>query len=334
MPWELWSFPEKTGTPTSTNRFAQAFAATFVAVCMAASPPISISGGNAMTRLWRRLGVAVCMAGVVAVALWTAPGAGAEEWTYEAYSRAVAASGRSMDISQKTFDQIQEKRAKALASIEKYLTSRFGAADPEVLRAFREVPREYFHFNYQSGRGMAASAYEIPAKPWGIGFGSALSDYLGQAYMTQLAGAKSSDVVLEIGTGSGFQISLFSRIAREVYSIEIIEPLGEGVGKIFAPLGYANVHTRVGDGYFGWPEVAEGFDIIMLTCAAQYASPELLKQLKPGGRLIIPIGQPFKKGQFLYVFTKDAEGKVHSKKDMGVYFIPMTGEIQKHKKGK
>ena len=134
MPWELWSFPEKTGTPTSTNRFAQAFAATFVAVCMAASPPISISGGNAMTRLWRRLGVAVCMAGVVAVALWTAPGAGAEEWTYEAYSRAVAASGRSMDISQKTFDQIQEKRAKALASIEKYLTSRFGAVRPSGAR--------------------------------------------------------------------------------------------------------------------------------------------------------------------------------------------------------
>ncbi|OPZ60479.1 MAG: Protein-L-isoaspartate O-methyltransferase [Synergistetes bacterium ADurb.Bin520] len=285
-----------------------------------------------MKKSWLWIKRAAAMAVMLGMAF--VPEARGEDWTYEAYTRAVQESGRSMDISQKTFDKVQGKREKALEAIEKYLTSRFGAADPEVLRAFREVPREYFHHNYQSGRGMASVAYEIPAKPWGIGYGSALSDYLGQAYMTQLAGVKSSDVVLEIGTGSGFQISLFSRIAREVYSIEIIEPLGEGVGKIFAPLGYANVHTRVGDGYFGWPEVEEGFDVIMLTCAAQYASPELLKQLKPGGKLIIPIGQPFKKGQFLYVFTKDAEGKVHSKKDMGVYFIPMTGEIQKHKQEK
>ena len=162
-----------------------------------------------------------------------------------------------------------------------------------------------------------------------VGFGSALSDYLGQAYMTQVAKPKEGDVTLEIGTGSGYQSSILSRICKASYSIEIIEPLGRAVGKIFAPLGYDNVQSRVGDGYFGWPEVEGGFDIIIITCAAQYAPPELFKQLKPGGRALIPIGQPFKRGQFLYVYTKDADGKIHSRKDVGVFFIPMTGTMMK-----
>ena len=136
-------------------------------------------------------------------------------------------------------------------------------------------------------------------------------------------------MTLEIGTGSGFQSALLSRIVKQAYSIEIIEPLGKAVSQIFAPLGYGNVHTRVGDGYYGWPEVQGGFDIIIVTCAAQYAPPDLFKQMKPGGRLVIPIGQPFKRGQVLYVYTKDGEGKIHSKRDMGVFFIPMTGAIAK-----
>ena len=101
------------------------------------------------------------------------------------------------------------------------------------------------------------------------------------------------------------------------------------MSKIFAPLGYDNVQTRVGDGYYGWPEVEGGFDIIIVTCAAQYAPPDLLKQLKPSGRMVIPIGQPFKRGQILYIYTKDAAGKVHSRRDVGVYFIPMTGVMSK-----
>ena len=105
--------------------------------------------------------------------------------------------------------------------------------------------------------------------------------------------------------------------------------MGKAVGRIFAPLGYHNVQTRVGDGYYGWPEVAGGFDIIIVTCAAQYAPPELFKQMKPGGRMIIPIGQPFKRGQILYIYTKDANGKIRSRRDVGVFFIPMTGEMMK-----
>ena len=122
---------------------------------------------------------------------------------------------------------------------------------------------------------------------------------------------------------------MLSRIVKTSYSIEIIEPLGTAVHKIFAPLGYDNIHTRVGDGYYGWPEVAGGFDIIIVTCAAQYAPPALFAQLKPGGRLIIPIGQPFKQGQVLYIYHKDAAGKIHSRRDMGVFFIPMTGTMIK-----
>ncbi|MEW6267384.1 MAG: protein-L-isoaspartate O-methyltransferase [Thermodesulfobacteriota bacterium] len=259
---------------------------------------------------------------------WLASSAQAA-WTYQDYTKAVKASERKMEIGEADFNRIQQRKERALTSIESYLKERFGQADPLVLKAFKETPREYFHYNYQANVGSVTAAYEIPAHPWGIGYGSALSDYLGQAYMTQLAKPTANDVVLEVGTGSGFQIALLSRIVKEAYSVEIIKPLGEGVAKIFAPLGYTNVQSKVADGYFGWPEVQGGFDIIMLTCAAQYVSPELLKQLKQGGRLIVPIGQPFKKGQFLYVFTKDKDGKIHSKKDMGVFFIPMTGEIQK-----
>jgi len=123
---------------------------------------------------------------------------------------------------------------------------------------------------------------------------------------------------------------LLSRMVKQSYSIEIIEPIGKAVDQIWKPLGYDNIEGRVGDGYFGWPEVKEGFDIIIVTCVAQYAPPELFRQLKPGGRLLIPIGQPFRRGQVLYVYTKDNEGKVHSRRDVGVFFIPMTGAMQKN----
>jgi protein-L-isoaspartate(D-aspartate) O-methyltransferase len=180
---------------------------------------------------------------------------------------------------------------------------------------------------HEGRRSMATDAYETEAKPWAVGYGSALSDYLGQAYMTQVCAPKPDHVVLEIGTGSGFQSALLSRIVAKQYSIEIIAPLGRSVAPIFAPLGYTNVDTRVGDGFFGWPEVQGGFDTIIVTCAAQWVPPALLEQLKPGGQLVIPIGQPFRRGQFLYIYSKDADGRVRSRKDVGVYFIPMTGAM-------
>jgi protein-L-isoaspartate(D-aspartate) O-methyltransferase len=241
----------------------------------------------------------------------------------------MVASGRPVSLTDAQFDAIQKRKPAALKHIEAYLKDRLGTADPAVMAAFEAVPREYFHYIYSEHRATPGDAYESDPKPWGLGYGSALSDYLGQAYMTQVCKPAPSDVTLEIGTGSGFQSALLSRIVQQAYSIEIIEPLGKAVGRIFAPLGYDNVHTKVGDGYYGWPEVQGGFDIIIVTCAAQYAPPELFRQMKPGGRLVIPIGQPFKRGQVLYIYTKDAEGKIHSKRDVGVFFIPMTGAISR-----
>jgi protein-L-isoaspartate(D-aspartate) O-methyltransferase len=254
-------------------------------------------------------------------------------WTFAAFQAAMEASKRPSKVTEAQWTEIQGRKPAAIKRIADYLTTRFGSADPDVMRAFEAVPREYYHYQYAEQRSVATQAYEANPKPWAIGHGSVLSDYLGQAYMTQLAAPKGTDVSLEIGTGSGFQSSLLSRIVRDAYTIEIIEPIGRAVDQIFAPLGYDNVHGKVGDGYFGWPEVAEGFDIIMLTCVAQYAPPELFRQLKPGGRLIIPIGQPFRRGQVLYVYTKDADGRVHSRRDVGVFFIPMTGAMQSRPKG-
>ena len=251
----------------------------------------------------------------------------AEPWTRAAYERAMRESGRPVSLTDQQFADIQARKPAAMKLIASYLKGRLGAADPAVLAAFETLPREYFHYNYQDHRSMGGEAYEAEPKPWAIGYGSALSDYLGQAYMTQVAQPKPDQVTLEIGTGSGFQSALLSRIVQRAYSIEIIEPLGKAVSHIFAPLGYTNVRTRVGDGYYGWPEVEGGFDLIIVTCAAQFAPPDLFKQMKPGGRMIIPIGQPFKRGQVLYIYTKDAEGKIHSRRDMGVFFIPMTGAM-------
>ncbi|MGA9864935.1 MAG: protein-L-isoaspartate O-methyltransferase [Acetobacteraceae bacterium] len=253
--------------------------------------------------------------------------AAAEPWTRGAYERAMRESGRPVSLTDQQFADIQARKPAAMKLIASYLKGRLGAADPAVLAAFETLPREYFHYNYQDRRSMGGEAYEAEPKPWAIGYGSALSDYLGQAYMTQVAQPKPDEVTLEIGTGSGFQSALLSRIVQRAYSIEIIEPLGKAVSHIFAPLGYTNVRTRVGDGYYGWPEVEGGFDLIIVTCAAQFAPPDLFKQMKPGGRMIIPIGQPFKRGQVLYIYTKDAEGKIHSRRDMGVFFIPMTGAM-------
>ncbi|HEX3347961.1 MAG TPA: protein-L-isoaspartate O-methyltransferase [Acetobacteraceae bacterium] len=268
-------------------------------------------------------------ASLAAPALLTRPAFAARGWTRQAYEDAMARSGRPVTISDATFTAIQARKPDAMKRITGYLKEHFGTVDPAVMAAFETVPREYYHYVYSDRVATPSEAYEDPPKPWAIGYGSALSDYLGQAYMTQLCQPKPGEVTLEVGTGSGYQSSVLSRIVKHAYSIEIIEPLGHAVSRIFAPLGYDNVETRVGDGYYGWPEVQGGFDVIIVTCAAQYAPPDLFKQLKPSGRMIIPIGQPFKRGQILYVYTKDAAGKIHSRRDVGVFFIPMTGAMMK-----
>ncbi len=252
----------------------------------------------------------------------------ASAWDYSAYSAAMEKSGRVVgSLDETAFLQVQARKQQYLADIRAMLVRNFGSVDPVVMKAFAAVPREYFMYDYEAGRNLGKSAYESPALEWKIGYGSVLTDYVMQAYMTARCRPKPTDVSLEIGTGSGFQSSVLSRIVKKAYTIEIITSLGDKVKDIFAPLGYDNVSSRVGDGFFGWPEVEGGFDIILVTAQAPFVPPALLSQLKKGGRMIIPIGQPWKP-QFLYIFTKDVQGKVHSQRDVSTLFIPMTGQIQ------
>lgn len=278
-------------------------------------------------KMYRRAALAQLLAAPTAVWSGTA-WAGPEPWTFEAFSAAMKASGRRQVITNEQWQTTVARKPRMLATLHTMLSHHFFLPDPGVMRAFTEVPREYYHYHYDEKADFSAVAYEDDSKPWRIGFGSALSDYRGQAYMTQLCRPKPGEKALEVGTGSGFQASILSRIVDKAYSIEIVEPLGKAVAPIFKPLGYDNIETRVGDGYYGWPEVEGGFDIVIVTCVAQHVPPPLLEQLKPGGRMVIPMGQPFKREQFLYVFTKDDDGKVSSRKDLGVYFIPMTGAMQ------
>lgn len=272
-------------------------------------------------------------AAVLAVLLFLAAGTlpvGAQQraWKFTAYDTAMQESGRQIgSADENAFLAVQARKQKYIAEIKAMLLRNFDQADPAILKAFEEVPREYFMYNYEAGRNMGQSAYEVPAREWKIGYGSVLTDYTMQAYMTAKAKPKATDVSLEVGTGSGFQSSLLSRIVKKAYTIEIITSLGDKVKNIFAPLGLTNIESRVGDGFFGWPEVEGGFDIILVTAQAPFVPPALLAQLKKGGRMIIPIGQPWKP-QFLYTFTKDAQGKVHSQRDVATLFIPMTGQIQ------
>jgi protein-L-isoaspartate(D-aspartate) O-methyltransferase len=254
--------------------------------------------------------------------------ANAQFWDYSAYTHAMDQSGRKVGaLDESTFLAAQQRKQHVLDQIKAMLTHDFGAADPAILKAFQEVPREYYMYDYEADHNLGRSAYEMPAREWKIGYGSVLTDFVMQAYMTAKCRPRPTDVSLEVGTGSGFQSSLLSRIVKRAYTIEIITALGDRVRNIFSPLGYDNVESRVGDGFFGWPDVAGGFDIILVTAQAPFVPPALLAQLKKGGRMVIPIGQPWKP-QFLYTFTKDDHGKVHSQRDVSTLFIPMTGTIQ------
>ena len=141
--------------------------------------------------------------------------AAAPAWTKAAYEQAMTASGRSVSLSDAQFDAIQKRKPAAMKRIEAYLKEHLGAADPAVLAAFESVPREYYHYDYPEHRATPGDAYEDNPKPWALGYGSALSDYLGQAYMTQICKPAAGEVTLEVGTGSGFQSSLLSRIVKD-----------------------------------------------------------------------------------------------------------------------
>ena len=200
--------------------------------------------------------------------------------------------------------------------------SRWGGAevvrDARVLEAFRQVPRHRF-----VPAALVPHAYED--RPLPIGYGQTISQPYIVAKMTELAEPKKDSRALEIGTGSGYQAAILSPLVGEVYTIEIIEPLGLAARERLAALGYKNVAVRMGDGYYGWPEKAP-FDCIVVTAAANHIPPPLVEQLKPGGRMVIPIGNPFQT-QTLVLVTRGTKGPrdIQVRDIMPVAFVPLVG---------
>ena len=189
--------------------------------------------------------------------------------------------------------------------------------DERVLDVLREVPRHLF-----VPEGSRAEAYEN--RPLAIGHGQTISQPYIEAIMTDLLKPKQGHRVLEVGTGSGYQAAVMAKLTKEVFSIEIIEPLGVQASQRLRQLGYDNVQVRIGDGYYGWEQHAP-FDAIIVTAAASHVPPPLVKQLKPGGRMIIPVGSAFMVQQ-LVLIEKNAAGEVTLKQILPVRFVPLTGE--------
>ena len=194
-----------------------------------------------------------------------------------------------------------------------------GITDARVLRAMRRVPREEF-----VPAEVRARAYED--HPLSIGEGQTISQPYIVAFMTELAALDGHERVLEIGTGSGYQAAVLGELAREVYTIEIVEPLARRAAETLRRLGYRNVEVRHGDGYRGWPEKAP-FDVILLTAAPPEVPRPLLEQLAQGGRLIAPVDVP-SGDQELVVITRTAHG-LERRSVLPVRFVPMTGEARR-----
>lgn len=191
--------------------------------------------------------------------------------------------------------------------------------DPLVLDSFRQVPRHRFVSD-----ALVPHAYED--RPLPIGYGQTISQPYIVAKMTELVEPRKDYRALEIGTGSGYQAAILSRLVADVYTIEIIEPLGVAARERLRALGYKNVEVRIGDGYYGWPEKAP-FDCIVVTAAANHIPPPLIEQLKPGGRLVIPVGNPFQT-QRLVLVTKGKKGRrdIRVQDIMPVIFVPLVSK--------
>ena len=191
------------------------------------------------------------------------------------------------------------------------------AVDERVLSALGIVERHEFVPDQQK-----RFAYEN--RPLSIGHGQTISQPYIVALMTDLVEPDKDDVVLEVGTGSGYQAAILSGLVKQIYSIEIVPPLAHQAEARLERLGYDNVTTRLGDGYYGWEEHAP-FDSIVVTAAASHVPPPLVKQLRPGGRMVIPVGGRFMTQQLLLI-EKTEQGEVMSWQIAAVRFVPLTGE--------
>jgi len=193
--------------------------------------------------------------------------------------------------------------------------AREGVRDETVMKAMRTVLRHEF-----VPEGARENAYAD--RPLPIGHGQTISQPYIVAYMTEMLQLKPGHRVLEIGTGSGYQAAVLAEITAGVYSIEIIKPLAARAAETLKKQGYDAVEVKHGDGYFGWPEQGP-FDAIIVTAAASHIPPPLVEQLKPGGRMAIPVGPPLQT-QSLILVEKQEDGALRRRSVMPVRFVPLT----------
>ncbi len=192
-----------------------------------------------------------------------------------------------------------------------------GIKDPRVIASMRTTPRHEF-----VTANLRPQAYYDMAMA--IGHGQTISPPFVVAYMTEQLQPKPTDKVLEIGTGSGYQAAVLSPLVKDVYTIEIVKPLGERAARTLKRLDYENVHPKVGDGFQGWPEHAP-FDKIIVTCSPEKVPQPLVDQLREGGRIIVPVGERYQ--QMLYLFEKK-NGKLEKLASLPTLFVPMTGAAE------
>lgn len=218
----------------------------------------------------------------------------------------LALSFSALSQSEDIFKTLREKMVK------EQIEAR-GIKDKKVLEAMRKVPRHEFVEDY-----LKPHAYKDMPLP--IGLGQTISQPYIVALMTELLQIERGDKVLEVGTGSGYQAAILAETTDEVYTIEIFEELGEKARERLKRLGYKNINVKIADGYYGWEEYAP-FDAIIVTCAAEHVPPPLLRQLKEGGKMCIPVGGPFQIQTLMLIEKKN--GKIISKSILPVRFVPM-----------
>jgi protein-L-isoaspartate(D-aspartate) O-methyltransferase len=210
-------------------------------------------------------------------------------------------------------DNFREPRERMVSEF----IEREGVRNPRVLTSMRQVPRHEF-------MPLAQRQFAYFDAALAIGHKQTISPPFIVAYMTEAIDPQPDDVVLEIGTGSGYQAAILANLVKAVYTIEIVEPLAKTAEERLERLGYKNVHVRAGDGYLGWPEHAP-FDKIIVTCSPEDVPKPLVEQLKDGGKMIVPLGERY--NQVFHLFEK-REGKLQATKLINTLFVPMTGESE------
>jgi protein-L-isoaspartate(D-aspartate) O-methyltransferase len=223
-------------------------------------------------------------------------------------------------VNAKFFEEQRREMVVAIRAMAEHMAPEIGktALDERVLRAMAKVPRHEFV-------PVEVQQYAYLNRPIPIGFDKTISQPIMVAVMTDLLELKPDDVVLEIGTGLGYQSAVLAEVARRVYSVEIIDELAQRAMQRLKRRGYTNVEVRIGNGYTGWPDHAP-FDKVMVTAAPDLIPPPLINQLKAGGRMVIPVG--LLGAQQLVVVEKDLNGKVTTKEIMPVLFSALEGSDQ------